>query len=223
MAQFADIYHEMACTVYHDGRRVTEVSGQTIRYPANLCPGAVASLATLKGYALDTPLSDFYADGRAKQQCTHLYDLAVLAIQHCRRQGERLYEAEVPDMTGTVDVSVTCNGALIHQWQILNEHIVAPDSLKGRPVIKGFMNWARNVYQSAEEFEAAMVLSKTIFIARGRRFNMAEGQRGTMNQHELLTNSCYAYQAERAHLGRYLGTNERDFTEGVDFYPVKFV
>ena len=221
IAQFSDIYHEMSCEVFHDGETIQSISGAMSRVPTSLCQGATQVLEMLTGAPLDADLSEFYGGSRAKQQCTHLYDLAVMAIRHCRREGERIYEAEVPDMVGVVDVSIRCNGKPVHQWRIKDERIVVPVELSGKPVIKGFMSWAHKIYSDPDKLEAALILSRTIFIARGRRFSIASGRGHTLDTHKTLEGSCYAYQPARASSGHYLGTNERDFSKAIELKIIK--
>ncbi|MCB1666719.1 MAG: DUF2889 domain-containing protein [Porticoccaceae bacterium] len=219
-AQFADIYHEMACILHHDGEKITSLKGEIIRFPTNLCPGAEKFIQELEGTSINTEFKDLYANQRAKRQCTHLFDLAALAIRHSHRSDERIYEAVVPDMDGIVDVSISCNGSLVHQWQILNQQMVSSDELNGKPLIQGFIGWASRYYKNSDELEAAIILSRTIFIARGRRYEVKSGHGDTLNEHKSLLGSCFAYQPERVKSGRYIGVNERNFSDGVAFQPI---
>ena len=68
-----------------------------LRTPWTLCRGAVNVLDRLVGMPLSADPQAVYrhADGRA--QCTHLFDLAGLAISHAARGiAERQYDVEVP-------------------------------------------------------------------------------------------------------------------------------
>jgi hypothetical protein len=222
MAEFADIYHQMHCELRHDGEKVLSVKASMPRIPTSLCRGAIDVLGTLKGASLTTSLRDLYDGNRSREHCTHLYDLAVLGLRHSLRQGEVIYEAEVPDMNRAVDISVTRNGKLVHNWRIRDEKIVLPVELTGKPILKGFMAWAAERYDE-DQLEAALVLSRTVFIARGRRFAIDRGRGHTLDAHKSLSGSCFAYQPSRSPLGHYLGTNERDFTASAEIQPVKIL
>lgn len=222
VAEFADIYHQMHCELYHDGEKILSVKASMPRIPTSLCRGAIDVLDALKGTSLTTSLSDLYGGNRSREHCTHLFDLAVLALRHSQRPGELIYDAEVPDMNQTVEISVTRNGKLVHNWRIRDEKIVLPVDLSGKPILKGFMAWASKHYDE-DELEAALVLSRTVFIARGRRFAIDRGRGHTLDVHKSLEGSCFAYQPSRSPFGHYLGTNERDFTASAEIQPIKML
>src|SRR3546814_17023363 len=88
----------MRCSILHDASIVTAIAGQGIRLPTTACPGAIAQLQSLVGLPIGTPRRDFYTGGIARRHCTHLLDLAVMAIGHAQGPSmEIVYEAEVPD------------------------------------------------------------------------------------------------------------------------------
>lgn len=94
-AEMEDDIHHFAVTLEHDGARITKGEPHSIRTPWTTCPGAGAAIVALKGRALTTPLR-FALDAERVAHCTHMLDLANLAIAHALTPGfRRLYRIEV--------------------------------------------------------------------------------------------------------------------------------
>lgn len=193
-AHLSDNFHEMRCAVEHDGRLITAIRGEVIRIPTTVCPGAVSLLQRFVGLPIRTPARGFYGSGRAAAHCTHLLDLAVIAIRHCRKLiGTTIYEATVPDETSNpVELEVCRNGAPVHVWSVQDGRIIAPAHLDGRTLDKGFGGWARDTFDD-DQLEAATVLARTWLIAIGRHYRTAEaaGQPASINPQ--MFDRCYAY------------------------------
>ncbi len=71
-----DDFHRFAVVVHHDGAKVVDVAGDGTRYPWTTCPSAVEPLRALAGAPLSTRLSSLGDHAPARQNCTHLFDLA---------------------------------------------------------------------------------------------------------------------------------------------------
>lgn len=206
-----DIFHELRCRVEHDGRMITCVTGETIRVPTSACPSAVTALNELVGMEIGTGISGFYADGRARRNCTHLFHLAVLcASQAGRTEPSRTYEAVVPDETDSpVSISVLCDGEEVHNWTIRSGRITHPQSLAEQPLLSGFSSWSSKAF-SGSELEAANVLSQTYFIAQARRYD-TDGVAGeVLGINSPMLGVCFAYSPPQVETARYLGGNYRD-------------
>jgi hypothetical protein len=210
-AHLSDNFHEMRCLVQHDGRAVLAIEGTSIRTPTTACPAAAAVLQELVGTPLTAPGRHFYGGSRARHHCTHLYDLAVLAIRHAGRAiGTTCYDAQVPDETDApVLLSIVCDGVLVHRWMVRDGTILEPPALTGRKLEKGFATWAVDAFPD-DQLEAATILSRTWLIAIGRRFliDRAAGQRIDANAE--MIGRCYAYSPERAAEARFLPRQLRE-------------
>jgi Protein of unknown function (DUF2889) len=215
-ARLVDTFHEMTCEVEHDGRQVAAIRGASLRIPNSNCPGAVAVLQELVGLELATPARGIYAGGRARRHCTHLLDLAVLAMaQAARGDGERVYEVVVPDETDVpVTLEIRRNGEILFCWQAHRGRILAPDDLAGRPLGPGFMAWATDFF-AADELEAATVLSRTYFIARGRSFDLNAWAGEPVRRNPDQRDTCYGYATARGEEGVFLAGTLRDFSAGI--------
>jgi hypothetical protein len=215
-AMLDDVFHEMNCRVSHDGRVVTDISAETLRIPTSACPGAAAVLRELIGTPLDIAMSDLYGAGRPRRHCTHLFDLAALAIAHARRpEAVRRYDAIVPDSgDAPVTVEVWRDGKPVHVWQVKDEQIVAPGELAGRPLLFGFMAWAARRFHG-DELEAASVLSKTWLISVGRRYQTGASAGMPVRMQTELLGLCHSYSPPQLDTAIFLAGNERDYSLGI--------
>lgn len=195
-AHLLDNFHEMRCSIEHDASIVTAVTGQSVRIPTTACPGAVGQLQSLVGLPISTPRRDFYAGGIARHHCTHLLDLAVMAIGHAQRpSADILYEAEVPDeVEAPVPVSIWRNGRLVCRWLVRQGTILEPVELQGKPLGAGFAAWASLAFEQ-DQLEAATILSRTWLIAVGRRYRPSQAAGRPARDNPQMLGRCYAYSA----------------------------
>lgn len=202
----SDDFHEMRCRVRHDGRTVLAVEGNVLRIPTTACPAAIGVLQELVGIPLATPVRDFYRGARARRHCTHLLDLAVLAVRHGAAPPHAThYEAIVPDETDEpVTISVARDGAVVHRWRIGDGIILSPEPLQGNTLYTGFAAWAAGVFDD-DELEAATVLSRTWLIAIGRRFLPQQAAGRTIAENAEMAGRCFAYAPERAATATFTG------------------
>lgn len=203
----ADNFHEMRCTVAHDAGLITRISCEALRIPTTACPAAAGQIQPLVGLPIDTPVREFYRDGRSRRHCTHLLDLVVLAIGHAATPASTTkYEAVVPDETDEpVAVEVRRNSELVHRWVIRDGIILEPTRLNGRTLDKGFAAWASAAFYR-EDLDAATILARTWLVAIGRRYLPAKvAGRAALHNLEML-DRCYAYS--RSQIGEAVLTGE---------------
>lgn len=212
-ADLEDDLHRCTVTICHDGTRVTAVEGLPIRLPWSLCPQAVKLLDRLIGMPLSPhPLAVFrHTDG--SQQCTHLFDLAGLAIAHAARgTPRRRYDVEALYLTeqGPRSLSLRRDGVEVLQWTIDDATLLAPEPFAGRD-LKRLPGWAERAFPDSDDYEAIIILRRAVLISKARLRDWdlfptaADTQRGT--------GACYVFQPgvqERA--TRMIGTT-REFTQ----------
>ncbi|MDR7156717.1 hypothetical protein J2W40_003562 [Sphingobium xenophagum] len=191
-----DNFHEMRCSIMHDASIVTAITGQSIRIPTTVCPGAVDQLQSLVGIPIRTSMRDFYAKGIARHHCTHLLDLAVMAIGHAQSPStEMLYQAEVPDeLELPVPISIWRNGRLVFRWLVRQGAILEPQEFQGRPLGAGFAAWASLAFER-DQLEAATILARTWLIAIGRRYRPSQAAGRPARDNPEMIGRCYAYSA----------------------------
>jgi hypothetical protein len=203
-SEVEDDYHHMAVTVHHDGKIAAAVEPQMQRAPWTTCPGAVAKLQeTFAGVAL----AAFAARGEKRENCTHLYDLAILAAAHALDGDALVYDILVSDPAdGQRRVELRRNGAAVLGWVDAKGKIVSPAELAGVALDK-MRPWIDSL--DAPQREAARLLQWGSMIAHGRG-------RPLENQSDaarLGVGMCYTFQPQRVASAQRIGII-RDFSHG---------
>lgn len=167
-AEIEDDFHHFIVTVRHDGERVTGAEGKAIRYPWSQCPMAVGALPDLAGLALTTDATAVYRQTDPLGQCTHMLEVAGLAIaQAARSLGGRRYDATVSDpVAGRVFAELLCDGAPLAHWVLQDGVIVDPVERRGqRPA--AFRSSALRELPHAEA-EMLLILRRAVTLAAAR-------------------------------------------------------
>lgn len=215
-AALEDDFHHLYVDIVHDGHRVIDITGKTLRIPRSTCPDAVQKLLELKG----RPLAEGYGGIDARQQCTHLFDIARLAMTHGLRGGRRQYDLSVPDAVDKAShPELRRDGQTILEWDIKGRHITGPEPYAGSELF-GKADWK---HLDPEILEAAMILRRAVWISYGRRGPAAERQAREQGvpvetihiMPTSLMGACYSHQP-----GIYKeGSREPDFTYDFTAHP----
>jgi hypothetical protein len=201
LADLEDDPHRYGVVVRHDGECVTAVEGRALRTPWDLCRESVRMLARLEGMPLSPDPQEVFrrTDGRA--QCTHLFDLAGLAVAHAARgTPAREYDIEVPCISpgDTRLARLRVDGIELLAWRLLGTAILAPASFAGQD-LRTMMPWVKARFIDRDLLEAVMVLRRGVFISGNRLFDLDRLARADETGH--VSGACYVYQpgvAERA-------------------------
>ncbi|MEJ6010030.1 hypothetical protein [Novosphingobium aquae] len=186
-AALEDDIHRMAVTLHHDGESVTRVEAEMARHPWDLCPGAVAKVeADFAG----RPLAPSAGSVDKKANCTHLFDLAELALRHAGDAAQTLYEMQVSDPEdGRVTAVLRRDGQERLHWHLQDDRMLAPHLAQGLPLI-GLRPWIATL--AGDERHEARMLQWASLVAHGRQIPW-EIQKGL----RALPASCFASQPGR--------------------------
>jgi hypothetical protein len=190
-AAVEDTYHHFRVIVRFDEGRVTGAQAQSLRFPFSSCPAASGQLVQLEGMALSSVSSSVTKQTDASIHCTHMLDLAGLAIAAAARGiARRRYDCLAPDRVDEIThPSLLRDGQPLLSWTVEHDEIIAPEPYAGHGLRQGFAGWAlRNL--SEDEAEAAIVLRRATNISIGRRLDLYS--KGSPN----ITGFCYSQQAE---------------------------
>jgi hypothetical protein len=213
--ELEDDCHGFKVTLQHDGSVVTAVAGDALRVPLTSCAGALQPLQALVGCALDASPAAIRARAKPRSNCTHWYDLSLLALAHAAQsEAVRVYDVEVVDAPadgGAARAEVFLNARSIHRWELRGTTIVAPPEYAGRPVLHGFSAWAYGAFEGAAR-EAAFVLSKGVFVAFSRMFDMSGIGGQPALEHTNMLGACYSYSAGVVETSRRQFDTVRDFS-----------
>ena len=208
-----DCSHGFEVHISHDGSRLIDVTGVTHRYPLTTCPGATEPLRDLIGIAITASARNINEQVNPRINCTHLYDLAVLAIIHASGTEALItYDVEVPDeINGSNEAKVFRNGELVHHWQTANNQIISPTELAGNTLFQGFAAWANHVFSGAA-LEAAFVLQKGFFVSQAQKFDHRRSEGMQVGSFSMPLGVCYSYTEARVGQARLMVNRARDFT-----------
>jgi len=204
-SELEDDFHCMSLLLHHADGIATALEPAMQRAPWTTCPGALSQLQrTFTGKALD----DFPRLGQKTANCTHLYDLALLAAAHARDAQPLVYDVLVADpVEGRRRAELRRNGIPILGWVEQGMRILEPEEVAGLELLS-MQAWVQSL--DPERQEAARVLRWGNLIANGRSIPLAQQSDATR-----LPPSCYSFQPERAALARRVG-EIRDFSKGLD-------
>jgi hypothetical protein len=209
-----DDFHRFGVRLEHDGRQVVRIAGVARRHPWATCPGALSPLERLAGMPLAAASSAVrrWTDPRA--QCTHLLDLAGLAVAHAAAgRARRGYEVEIPDrVAGRSRARLARDGAALLEFEIEHGVIVYPEPFAGQASFGGgFGRWAEANLEP-DLAEAAIVLQRACGIAMGRQWDMDQVP-GAWVFGALTGGACHTFGARVVEdAARVLGS-QRDFTD----------
>ena len=213
VGELEDDFHHFGVRVEHDESAITAIGAVTERHPWDVCAEAGDPIQAVIGTTLrDHPA--VLAEHDARRNCTHLFDLAGLAVAHAARATEeRRFEAEVTDPTpgGDRTARLWVDGALSIDWTLQQREVVGPDRWAGIPLWKGFMAWALAELDDATA-EAAIVLRRAVDISRGRMQDL-DDYRSNAELAGFMTGICHAFTPENNERGVRLVGSARDFTD----------
>ena len=217
VADLEDDFHRFRVTLQHDGMRVLSLKGEAIRYPWSACPGADAQLTRFVGLDLFESCTARAGHDDPKQHCTHMFDLASLAIPHAwARRDTRQYDAFVPDFVDRRSTpTLWRDGAKVLEWHTDRGTITGPAPFTGVSMTSGFVRWAAATLDT-ETLEAAMVLRRAWDIGRARGRDLDHMETAA----ELLTflppAPCFTFQPDVVNRSKRMRGTARDFSADPD-------
>jgi len=202
VADLEDDFHRFRVVVDHDGERVRRVAAETIRYPWTECAAAAAKLRALEGMPLSRRQSAAGRHADPRTNCTHLFDVATLAIAHAAAgRARRRYDVEIPDRRdGRTRARLARDGAPLLAWDVEGATVVAPEPYAGLELGGiGFLLWTEKRLDP-EAAEAALLLRRACFISLGRTRDL-DAARDASVYAVFAPGSCHTFTpvvAERA-------------------------
>jgi hypothetical protein len=210
-ADLEDDPHRHRIRLRHDGGKVTAIEGMALRTPWQLCSGAVVMLQQLIGMKLSPRPQAVYRHAEGAQQCTHLFDLAGLAIAHAARGTSlRRYDMTV-DCPGDDEVQEAVlqrDGMEVLRWKFKRPILLTPARFAGMS-FKRVLALAESRGMDIDEHEAIVVLHRASFTSVARYFDL---DRMRVAGDIPLKDACYVYQPGRAEVAARMVGSTQDFS-----------
>jgi len=214
-ADVEDDVHRYGVLVRHDGTRVTLVEGFALRTPWTPCRGALAALDRLVGMPLSSNPVDAFGYTKATEQCTHLFDLAALAVAHATRgTPRRQYDADVPvfDMESPRVATLRRDGEVVLTWSIARRtRILGPGVFTGRDV-RTVLTWAESGVPLPDDREAVFVMRRAWLVSVCREFDQDRFPSALAPLRAKL-GACFVYQPGVVDLAMRNQGSTLDFTD----------
>lgn len=204
LAELEDDFHCMSVLLRHDEDVVTDLEAGMDRGPWTTCPGAMLQVRkTFRGERL----ANFERRGADKPlNCTHLYDLALLAAAHAHDRGQLVYDILVADlMDGRRDMELRLDGGTVMRWREADGLFVAPAAISGMDILN-MRDWISGLDQTAAR--QARMLRWGAMVARGRDLPWAEQIDATR-----MPPNCFTFQPDRQREAVRVG-EIREFSTG---------
>jgi hypothetical protein len=214
--ELEDDFHHFRVDISHADGTITGVSGTGVRGPWTTCMDAGVKLAPLVGQPVSlssTAVGD-YTD--ARQNCTHMFDLAGLVVAQAARNTEtRQYDMEFSDRRGAPSVAqarIWRDGALVLEWALEDEQIAAPVDWVGAPIHDKFIVWAE-ANLDPDLAEAAIALKRIVNISLGRTMIDLDELELASDIAARMHGACHTYQQGNAAVAIRHKGSARDFTD----------
>lgn len=186
VAGVEDDVHRFRAALFHDQGIVTSVETWVDRFPYTTCFEAGTFLAAqVAGQRLDA-----LAKLDPRVNCTHLYDLAVLAARHAGAATAVIFDIQVADrVEGRTRATLWRCGDLIGKWAVAGTVIHEPAVHSGRD-LRSLSHWKSDLPE--ERAVHAALLRRGIQISGARRAPPVEraADRGAQR-----SGACFTYQS----------------------------
>lgn len=204
-----DEHHYFILQLGHDGERITSVASTARRTPWTLCPEAERQLQAFVGQPLRQRIAINLPDIDSKQQCTHQYDLLMVALSQALRPGRREYVAKVVGaMHEYRHAQLWLDDEQLLDWRLRGTVIDSQDQCNQQD-LRSIMPWADENLDD-QMLEALFVLRRAVMVAasKGLDLDLIPNAGVAMR---ARAGACFVFQPERAEQAvRVIGSTRQD-------------
>ncbi len=199
-----DDFHHMGVTLHHDGASIRQVDSEIVRAPWSTCPGAMEQLAAT---FTDAALDEAATLGVKTLNCTHLYDMAVIAAAHFCDTAPTLFAISVSDaVDGSREAKISRDDVPLLRFVERDGCLVEPDTVVGKTLFQ-LGNWIAALDEAGRE--AARLLRWAAIIAHGRSIPLERQSDATR-----MPPNCFTFQEGRKERAIRIGRIV-DFSDGL--------
>jgi hypothetical protein len=161
-----DNFHRFEVLLGLRGDEVSAVTGTARRVPWATCPGALVALQDLNGHDPRTPFV-IDRESKATRHCTHLFDMAMLALDHLRLGiPSRDYRVSADGPRERERITLAVDGRRVRTWELYGNRFVTPNEWRGHEVAK--LRTLLSEDADPVAFLEQMVMRRAVHISRGR-------------------------------------------------------
>jgi hypothetical protein len=214
-ADVEDDEHRFGADVCHDRKFVLSVTGRAIRTPWTTCPLASGQLEELRGTPLLSSPYKVLRQVRLAHQCTHMVDMAALAVCAAARgvtQCQYDCVITVEDRVGADWRIGTMqrNNEPRTYWVVQDGIVREPASYAGCQMQRSG-RWIEERAGSIEEIESVFVMQRAMLVAGGKRVILDEHE--TAANQVWMTGACFSFQSSRIRDARRHFGSSRTFSQ----------
>ena len=209
--ELADDAQHFRVRLVHDTRRVVEFASEAVRFPWSTCADATTALRALEGMELSPRCTAIGAVSDASGQCTHLFDLAGLAVAHAATgHSRRTYHCAVRGAGREAHATLDRDGERLLDWR-LEGFTIRAEAPFDRVSLKGsFLAWAEGELDP-DLAEAAIVLRRASYISPVRFYELDSFAHASDVQPPR--GQCYTYTEGIAQRAVRQRGSKRDYTD----------
>lgn len=192
-ARVDDFFHGFEVTLDHRDGELTEAGATAHRHPWTTCPGALPSVARIRGKVSYAPVT--IARTPRPHTCVHVNDLVWLAAQ---QHESRRYEIEVTPFEARLER----DGHLVLVWQLHQWTITGSGPFAGLGISPA--GWADRLDRvggsgaDPELREAVRVLRRGVLVAIGYyTLDWRSIERGTDIHAGVMADTCHTFSEDR--------------------------
>jgi hypothetical protein len=205
-AGMEDDLHYFIVHLEHDGERVRQVTATSVRQPWSTCHEAADPLHALEGMLLAPSCLAVGTHADATHHCTHMFDLAGLAVAHARRVRDggavrRQYDVAMPyapladAAQAPRDLTLHRDGVPVLTFTVGGLKVVGPEPYAAADARGGFFRWAEATFPP-DGAEAAIVLKRASLIGLSRGLDL--DRYANLAEMPGVAPVCWSQQPERA-------------------------
>ncbi|MCO5785376.1 hypothetical protein DHB74_03285 [Pseudomonas sp. G11-1] len=204
-----DEHHYFVLQLGHDGECITSVASTARRTPWTLCPEAERQLQAFVGQPLRQRIAINLPDIDSKQQCTHQYDLLMVALSQALRPGRREYVAKVVGaMHEYRHAQLWLDDEKLLDWRLRGTVIDSEDQCNQQD-LRSVMPWA-DEHLDDQMLEALFVQRRAVMVAASKGFDLDLIPNAGVAM-RARAGACFVFQPERAAQAvRVMGSTRQD-------------
>lgn len=199
VAEMEDYVHHFRVDLEHADGVVTRAVGTGLRVPWATCPLGAAGVARLAGAKVGQDTGDSWVGGDRTDQCTHVIDLAAVAVAHAGRPSVRFVARVSPAGGPQRHAELRSDGVTVLEWD-LEDDVVQAGPFAGLRVRSRELKQRMLALPDPDAREHIAILRRACHIAPSRAVDLDDYE--VANQIGIVDSSCHTLQPQVASSSR---------------------